>query len=172
MNRPTSPTCLPIPGATPTVSALQAITEGQSLMFYPVLGNFKTWEAASPNSTPRPRSSRPWQPCGSARTTCFSTPLAAAGSSAATTARRSRKPTWSRSSRRCRSPARASSSPTCPTSWSRRSSCRSQLRPARRRARCKRISSASSRNSVSPLRPRRRSPRKSRRNTTSLRTVI
>ncbi|MGR4065882.1 MAG: SGNH/GDSL hydrolase family protein [Vulcanimicrobiaceae bacterium] len=40
MNRPTSPTCLPIPGATPTVSALQAITVGQSLMFNPVLGNF------------------------------------------------------------------------------------------------------------------------------------
>ena len=40
MNRPTSPTCLPIPGATPTISALQAVTAGQSSMFYPILGNF------------------------------------------------------------------------------------------------------------------------------------
>ncbi|MDQ2865883.1 MAG: SGNH/GDSL hydrolase family protein [Candidatus Eremiobacteraeota bacterium] len=42
MNQPLAPTCAPIPGISPTVAGLLAVVNGESSLFYPVLGRFSS----------------------------------------------------------------------------------------------------------------------------------
>ena len=41
MNQPLAPTCLPIPGIPPSLAGLLAVVNGESALFYPVLGQYQ-----------------------------------------------------------------------------------------------------------------------------------
>lgn len=43
MNQPLAPTCLPIPGIPPSLAGLLAVVNGESALFYPVLGQYQSF---------------------------------------------------------------------------------------------------------------------------------